>query len=116
MGVLNEALELLGLATGYNRHSRLEAGTARTPQEQRELAATMRGLSSRFADRLSAGVLERITSAAAAGRWEEAVDELVTALYARAETLTAAEGEELGAVVAALNMPGELLTGLLIRR
>jgi histone H3/H4 len=74
------------------------AGTARTRQEQREFAATMRSLPGRYADRLSRGALERITGAAAAGRWQEAVEELIIALHARAESVTDAEHAELCAV------------------
>jgi hypothetical protein len=49
----------------------------------------MRTLPGRFADQLSARALDRTTAAAAAGRWEEAAEELIAALDARAEVVTA---------------------------
>jgi hypothetical protein len=64
--------------------------------------------------RTSACALERITGAAA-GRWEEAIDELITVLHARAEAVTRTEHDELRAVLGALNMPGEHLDHLLQR-
>jgi hypothetical protein len=110
MGVLNEALEFLGIAGGSNRYGGQGSGTAR--QEQQELAATMRALPGRFADRLSACARERVTGVAAAGRWEEAVDELVAALHARVEAVTAAEREELRTVLVTMNMDGDRVDGL----
>lgn len=101
MSVLNEALQVLGLAPGAARYCGPAPCASRPRQEQRELAATMRALPGRFADRLSASALERITGAAAAGRWEEAVDELITALHTRAEAVTDQERDELRAVLEA---------------
>lgn len=85
--MLHEALAYLGIAAGPHQYARAGAGTGMTDQEHRELAAQMRALPARFADRLSAGARERVTIAAA-GRWEDAVDELLTALVARAEIIT----------------------------
>ena len=76
----------------------------------------MRALPGRFANRLSAPALERIVSAAAAGRWEEAVKELITALHARAELVTVKEHQELRDVLEALSMAGERLETLLMKR
>jgi serine/threonine protein kinase HipA of HipAB toxin-antitoxin module len=95
-----------------DRYAWTDSGMARTRQEQQELAATMRRLPGRFADRLSARALERVTGAAAAGRWEEALDELITALHARAEVITADERAELRTVLAAMNMDGDRVDGL----
>jgi hypothetical protein len=69
------------------------AGSGMARQEQRKLAETMRALPARFADRMSARTLQQITRAAAAGRWEEAVEALIVALQARAEMVTRAECE-----------------------
>jgi len=114
--VLSEALEFLGLAggaeAGANRSVRVQA---RTREEQRELAEAMRGLPGCFADRLSARAVEEVRSAAAAGRWEQAVDELIIALHARAEAITDQERGELCAVLAALDMPVERVEALLRR-
>jgi hypothetical protein len=115
MSVFNEALELLGLAGGSARYRRQEFAMTRTRQEQRELAETMRTLPGRFADRLSARTLQQVTGAAAAGRWEEAVEALIIALQARTEMVTRAEREELCAVLEALNMPREHLDVLLLQ-
>ena len=116
MGVLSEALELLGLAGGADRDGLRNSGATRTRHEQRELADMMRRLPGRFADRLPARALERIVSAAAVGQWENAVDELIIALHARAETITSAERDELHTVLDALNMPGEHLDALTLQR
>jgi hypothetical protein len=114
--VLNEALEFFGLTTGSNaRSSRYESGMAQSRIEQRELAEAMRRLPGRYADRLSARTREKITGAAAGGQWEKAIDDLMTALHARAETTTAAERDELRAVLDALKMPGEHLDALLVQ-
>lgn len=104
--MLHEALEFLGIAAGPHQHPRPDAGVAMTRQEQRELAVRMRVLPVRFAGRLSASARERVRSAAAAGRWEEAIDELLTALSARAAPVSTAERAELRAVLVALGMDG----------
>lgn len=115
MGVLAEVLALLGLVEDAGRYGRPGSGLARTREEHRELAEMMRGLPGLFTDRLSGSALERITGLAAAGWWEEAVDELITALHARAEAVTHAERAKLRAVLQALNMSGERVDALLLR-
>jgi hypothetical protein len=116
MSVLSEALEYLGLAAGTEvPGGRYEVRIARTRKEQRELAEAMRRLPGRFADRLSPRTVEQVRGAAAAGRWEQAVDELIIALHARAEAVTDQEREQLRAVLEALEMPGERADALLRR-
>jgi hypothetical protein len=116
MSVLSEALEFLGLAADSDASAgRYELRVARTRKEQRELAEAMRGLPGRFADRLSARTVEQVRGAAAAGRWEQAIDELIMALDTRAEMVTDQEREELRAVLEALDMPGEQVDALLRR-
>jgi hypothetical protein len=112
MSVLSEALAFLGIVGDSDRYARRDSGMCRTREEQRELAAAMRALPGRFVGRLSARALERITGAAAAGRWEEAVEELITALCARSEAVTDHERGELRAVLEALNMDGDRIDGL----
>ena len=108
MGVLGEALEFLGLTEDSRvGNGRYELVITKTRKEQRELAATMRRLPDRFADRLSAQDLQQVRGAAAAGQWERAIDELITALHARSEAVTGQECEELRAVLEALAMPAE---------
>jgi hypothetical protein len=85
---------------------------ARTRKEQRELADAMRRLPDRFADRLPARTVEQVRGAAAAGRWEHAVDELIIALQARAEAVTVEEREHLRHVLKALEMPDEPVDAL----
>jgi hypothetical protein len=108
MSVLNEALGVLGPAGDSN--GRYEPGMAKPRKEQRDLAEAMRRLPGHYADRLSARTLQRITDAAAAGQWENAVNELITALHARAEAVTAAERDDLHALLDALNMPVHVST------
>jgi hypothetical protein len=114
MSVLSEALEFLGLAAGTpTSGDRYEYRLARTREEQRALAEAMRGLPMRFADRLPAQTTQRIRDAAARGHWEHAVDELISALHARGEAVTAEERDRLRALLEALDMPGERVETLL---
>jgi hypothetical protein len=115
MSLLNEALAFLGLtATPAAAADRYESRVPGTRKEQREPAEAMRRMPGLYATRLSARAVEEITAAAAAGQWEKAIDQLITALHARAETITAGELEELRAVLKALNMPTEFLGTLLV--
>ncbi|GAB2807364.1 hypothetical protein GCM10027176_10560 [Actinoallomurus bryophytorum] len=116
MSVLDEALEFLGLSARSNTHDPYELAMPGTRTEQRELAEAMRRLPGRFAGRVSAQVREQVNAAAAAGRWEQAVDRLVTALRASGEVLSDQEHELLGAVLQALNMSGERLDALTRRQ
>ncbi|GAB3971499.1 hypothetical protein GCM10029978_046800 [Actinoallomurus acanthiterrae] len=112
--MVQQALQYLGIVAPH-RYDRPPAVMAMTRQEHRELAARMRALPGRFADRLSASALARINVAARSGRWEEAVDELLTCLRARAEAITDAERGELREVMAALGVDGGRVEGLLQR-
>lgn len=112
MSVFTEALQLLGIAGSTARYRRPAPCAGRPRQEQRELAARMRALPGRFADRISAYTLRQVTDAAAAGRWEEAVEQLVIALHARMERITTGEHAELREVLRALDMPVEIADGL----
>jgi hypothetical protein len=104
MSVLNEALEFLGLTSDSAPRRRYELRIERTRKEQRELAATMRRLPGRFSGRLSARTVEQIHALAAAGRWEQAIDELITALHTHDAAVTGAERAELRAALLALDM------------
>jgi hypothetical protein len=106
-------LELLGLAGGsMDGQERTELSMARTRSEQRELADRMRRLPGLFADRISARTLKKVSDAASAGAWEQAVDDLIVALQARAEPVTDQERIELHLVVEALCMPAERVDAL----
>lgn len=113
--MLSEALAYLGIATGPHHYDR-QSCSAMTRQAQRELAAKMRVLPGRFADRLPARALERIIGAAAAGRWEEAVDDLITVLHTRGAAITVCEREELRTVLEAMNMAGGHLDTVPVKR
>ena len=114
--MLNEALAFLGLTGGSGHGGRPAAERDGTREEQRRLAATVRALPGRFADRLSGPSLERITGAAASGQWEDAVDDLLTTLCVRGEAITGEERADLRAVLMALNMPGRRVEALIRHR
>jgi hypothetical protein len=116
MSVLDEALEFLGLSAGSHPHGPCELAMPGTRTEQRELAEAMRRLPDRFAGRVSAQAREQINAAAATGRWEQAVDRLVTALRTNGEPLGDQDYELLSAVLRALNMSGERLDALVRRQ
>jgi hypothetical protein len=107
MSVLNEALEFLGLGGDSAPHERYELRIVRTRKEQRELAATMRRLPGCFAGRISGRTVERIQASAAAGRWEQAIDELLTALHTHDAPVTGVERAELRAALVALDMSAD---------
>jgi hypothetical protein len=65
----------------------------------------------RFAGRLPVRTVAEVRGAAAAGRWERAVDELITALRTHAQVISVEEHEELRAVLRALNMPADRVDG-----
>jgi hypothetical protein len=117
MGLLNEALAFLGLtADSCSSAGRHELTAPRTRAEQRGLAQAMRWLPRHYATRLSARTLEEITTAAATGQWETAIDQLITTLHARAETITDSEREELRAVMEVLNMSTDCLDTLVVSK
>ncbi|MFB9831917.1 hypothetical protein [Actinoallomurus acaciae] len=115
MSVVNEALAFLGITSGSTSRGGPAPDAARTREEQRRIAAAMRALPGRFADRLPRHALERINNAAAEGRWEESLDDLLTGLHARGEAITGAERDDLSAVLAALQLPSGRLETLLER-
>jgi hypothetical protein len=82
----------------------------------RELAQTMRHLPGRYTNRLGPRTLQRVTSAAAAGQFEKAVEKLIWSLRVRAEAVTADERDELRAVLDAMNMPHDRIDSLAVRR
>jgi hypothetical protein len=72
----------------------------------------MRQLPVRFADRVPAHTLKQVSHAAAAGRWEQAVDKLIRELQARGEKISDQEHEKLRALLQTLNMPAARLDAL----
>jgi hypothetical protein len=81
--------------------------TPTTLRQRRELAGVMRGLPGRYTDRVPTSTLRQITGSAAAGQWEQAVDQLITVLDRLAPGITPQERDELWALSTALNMPVE---------
>lgn len=105
---------MLGVSDALGPGPRRLPGVVGLPrQEQREPAIVMRGLADRFAGRVSAGAW--ISGAAASGRWEQAVDESLTALKVRAEAITSVERDELRMVLGAVNRPVDRLESLPLR-
>jgi hypothetical protein len=80
--------------------------------DHRELVRAIRELPDRYCDRVPAHTLRQIIDAASAGKWENAIDQLVMSLYARAESVTCWEREELRKMLKAMNMPGNCVDNL----
>ncbi|WP_345469097.1 hypothetical protein [Actinoallomurus oryzae] len=76
-----------------------------TVEQRRELAALMRDLPGRYSDRLPASTFRQVKGSAAAGQWEQALDQLITVLGRLARGVTPAERDELRMISAALDMP-----------
>lgn len=96
------------VAGGRARNAKPEPPAGTGPQmSRRDLAQAMRQLPGRYTDRLDARTLDRITRACAAGQWEKAVLRLISALRVRAQRITAAERDDLRALLQALRMPGD---------
>ncbi|MBX6766051.1 MAG: hypothetical protein IRY90_02665 [Actinomadura rubrobrunea] len=133
MGVMEEVLRLIGLSdhdapSSSNDAPRPTTGPAMAlarelasdPLEpatgpavgRRRLERTLRGLPDRYHDRLGPEALRHVVGAAAGGRWDKAVDHLVMSLYLRDAPLTAAERQELCAVLRALGMPTDRVDAL----
>jgi hypothetical protein len=81
--------------------------TPTTPRQRRELAGMMRGLPGRYTDRVPTNTLRQITGSAAAGQWEQAVDQLISVLDRLAPGITRQERDDLRALSSAMDMPAE---------
>ncbi|GAA4093288.1 MULTISPECIES: hypothetical protein [Actinomadura] len=133
MGVMEDFLRLLGLTAHddpplYGDTSRPTMGAPRAlamalaadPVEpatvpavgRRRLEQTLRRLPDRYRDRLGPAALRQVTRAAAGERWDKAVDHLVTALCLCDAPITAAERQELRAVLRALDRPTDRVDAL----
>jgi len=69
-------------------------------------------LPDRFAGRLEPATFSQVRSAARAGEWGEAVDNLIAGLAETRAVVTAAERDELRALLAAMGLPTDLTDGL----
>src|SRR3954471_13905177 len=112
MAVWSEALWLVRLAGGRVTRRRRYRPASATPQERRRLATAMRVLPSQYADRLAPRPVQRITAAAAAGQWEDAVEALINALGSASVPITAAERDQLRTVADALGLATDHLNAL----
>jgi hypothetical protein len=72
-----------------------------------ELAERAYALPGRFADRLDPADLATVREYAEAGEWGEEIDLLLASLHAGRQLVTAAEREELVALLEAMGLPAE---------
>jgi len=79
---------------------------------RRRLEQTLRRLPDRYRDRLGPADLRPVMRAAAGERWDTAVDHLVAALCRCDAPITAAERQELRAVLRALDRPTDRVDAL----
>jgi hypothetical protein len=112
MAVWSEALWLVRLAGGRVIRRRRYRPASATPQESRRLAEAMRVLPSQYADRLAPRTVQRITAAAAAGEWEDAVEALINALGSASVPISASERVQLRTVADALGLAADHLDAL----
>lgn len=63
--------------------------------DTQQFAATMRGLADRYSDRIDDGERRFVASAAGAGEWAEALEQLAAGLARQSATITAVERKEL---------------------
>lgn len=109
--VLRDVVWVLRVVTGlqgrYRRVGLMSTAMSRT--DHRELAQIMRNLPGQYADRLPDRARYQIQAAAAAGQWEHAIKTLITVLRRSTKPVTAAERDQLHALMAALNMSSKLL-------
>jgi hypothetical protein len=80
--------------------------------DEYELAERAYALPGRFADRLDPDDLATVREYAEAGEWGEEVDLLLACLIAARRPVTAAEREELAALLEAMGLPAEPAEGL----
>ena len=73
--------------------------------DEYELAERAYALPARFADRLDPADLATVREYAEAGEWGEEIDLLLACLSAARRPVTAAEREELAALLEAMGMP-----------
>jgi thioredoxin-like negative regulator of GroEL len=98
------------------RDNRQATGLALTHKEHRDLAEAMRRLPGHYAGRLPAATVDQVTAAAAAGRWEQALDQLIGSLFACTGPITTAEREHLKTLLTAMQMRDDRLDSLPDRR
>jgi hypothetical protein len=80
--------------------------------DDNEMMDRVNALPDRFAGRLDPATFGQVRSAARAGEWGEAVDNLIAGLAETRAVVTAAERDELRALLAAMGLPTDLTDGL----
>jgi hypothetical protein len=80
--------------------------------DDNEMMDRVNALPNRFAGRLEPATFNQVRSAARAGEWGEAVDNLIAGLAETRAVVTAAERHELRALLAAMGLPTDLTDGL----
>ena len=80
--------------------------------DDNEMMDRVNALPDRFAGRLEPATFNQVRSAARAGEWGEAVDNLIAGLAETRAVVTAAERDELSSLLAAMGLPTDLTDGL----
>ena len=83
--------------------------------DSEEFAATMRGLAGHYGDRLDDGERRFVASAAGAGEWVEALEQLAAGLGRQSAAITAEERKELVELFRASGADLTVLDGVTVR-
>lgn len=84
--------------------------------DSEEFAEVMRGLADRYGDRVSDGERRFVASAAGAGEWIEALEQLAAGLARTSATITRAERGELAGLFSAADADISLLDDVPVGR
>ncbi|MER7547271.1 hypothetical protein ABTW95_30110 [Spirillospora sp. NPDC127506] len=112
MSTMEQFMQLLGLNAERSGLASPQAIEQRSGLPHCGVAELLRGLPGTYRDRLPHRALRRITGFLAQGRWETAVEELVTALQAFHAPVSPAERENLRTLLHALGMPAHRVDAL----
>lgn len=77
-----------------------------------ELADRAHALPDRLADRLEPRTLDHLRRHASGGAWDEEIDSLLAGLQKGGKTITAAEHDEIAALLDHMHMPHDRLNAL----
>jgi hypothetical protein len=80
--------------------------------DDNEMMDRVNALPDRFAGRLEHATFNQVRSAARAGEWGEAVDNLIAGLAETRAVVTTAERDELRTLLQAMGLPTDLTDGL----
>jgi hypothetical protein len=80
--------------------------------DDNEMMDRVNALPDRFAGRLERATFNQVRSAARAGEWGEAVDNLIAGLAETRAVMTTAERDELRTLLQAMGLPTDLTDGL----